>query len=168
MAYSEVADLLTGNIPTPEYLSPQKYVNDAADEIDSKIGFLYKTPVVITEENPPGTPNPVVRPVRLLLKRLNNFLASGRLLMAASAGGEDDRVHAYGWSLVQDATLALMQISEGKIPLEGVEPVDGDTDGVTITAPLIYNEDAESNVSAFYDRIVNPDFRYYPVDVTGP
>jgi hypothetical protein len=165
MAYSEVGDLLTGNIPTPDYLSPQKYVDDAADEIDSKIGFIYKTPVVITEENPVGTPNPVVRPVRLLLKRLNNFLASGRLLMAASAGGEDDRVHAYGWSLVQDATLALMQISEGKIPLEGVEPVEGDDDGVTVTAPLFYNEDLESNVSAFYDRIVNPDFQYFPVDV---
>jgi len=166
VAYSAVEDLLTGNIPTPGYLSPQKYVDDAADEIDSKIGFLYKTPVVVTEENPVGTPNPVARPVRLLLKRLNNFLASGRLLMAASAGGEDDRVHAYGWSLVQDATLALQQIAEGKILLEGVEPADGNTDGVPVTAPLIYNEDPESNVSAFYDRIVNPDFRYYP-DVVG-
>ena len=165
MAYSVVADLLTGDVPTPGYLSPQKYIDDAADEIDSKIGFIYKTPVIITEENPVGTPNPVVRPVRLLLKRLNNFLASGRLIMAVSAAGEDDRLHAYGYSLVQDATLALMQISEGKLPLDGVERLD-ETDGeVSVTAPLFYNEDLESNVSAFYDRIVNPDFHYFPVDV---
>ncbi|HWI68184.1 MAG TPA: hypothetical protein VNS88_07365, partial [Nitrospiraceae bacterium] len=73
MGYSEVTDLLTGNVPTPAYLSPQKYVDDAADEIDSKIGFVYETPIDVTY----SSSNPVTRPVRLLLKRINNFLASG-------------------------------------------------------------------------------------------
>jgi hypothetical protein len=41
MAYSAVTDLLTGDLPLPSYVSPVKFVDDAADEIDSKIGFLY-------------------------------------------------------------------------------------------------------------------------------
>lgn len=152
MAYCQTTDLLTGDVPTPAYLSPQKYVDDAANEIDSKIGFVYETPVDITDD----PDNPVVRPVRLLLTRLNVFIATGRLLMAVAASGEDERLHAYGWSLVQEATLTLEAIASGKLPLEGVDKLPAAQ--AQITAPLSYNEDSESNVSAFYDRIVNPNF----------
>ncbi len=153
MAYCVVGDLLHGSIPLPTYLSVQKFVDDAADEIDSKLGFIYDTPINVQD-----TPeNPVVRPVRLLLKRLNAFLATGRLLLAVDAGHETDRVHAYGYSLIQEAQLTLEQIAQGQIKLEGV-PVLTELEGASITAPLISNLDTESNVEAFYDRIANPDY----------
>lgn len=159
MAYSEITDLLTGNVPTPAYLSPQKYVDDAADEIDSKIGFVYETPIDVTD----SSSNPVSRPVRLLLKRINNFLASGRLLLAVDAGAETDRVHAYGLYLVKEAEESLCAISDGKVNLEGAELLP--TDQARVTAPLIQNVDSESNVEAFYDRIANPNYLYFPLYV---
>ena len=162
VAYSATTDLLTGDVPLPDYLNPQKFVDDAADEIDSKIGFIYQTPVNIADT----VGNPVVRPVRLLLKRLNNFLASGRLLLAVATPDENERVHAYGLYLVQEATNTLNAIASGELPLTGaavLEP-DGET---TITAPLQYNKDEESNVDAFYDRIANPDYFYLNLGPSG-
>lgn len=150
MAYSEVEDLLTGNIPLPSQYDPQKFVNDAADEIDSHIGFLYATPVNVSEGGP------VVRPARLLLKRLNNFLATGRLLMAADAAGENKQLHAYALKLVEDATAALMQIADGSVVLDGALPAPGlgvPTE-TSHRGPLIYNKDLESAVDAFYDELV--------------
>lgn len=150
--YSAVGDLLTGNIPLPGYISAQKFVDDAGDEIDSKIGFIYKTPVDVSDTEA----NKTSRPARLLLKRISNFLASGRLLMAVDAGGENDQVHAYALKLVSDATAALDMIVSGKVVLDGAEQED--TDAIQPTTPLINNLDAESNVEAFYDRIANPNF----------
>lgn len=155
MAYAAVGDLLTGGIPTPAYLSTQKYVDDAADEIDSHIGLMYATPIDVTDVET----NPVVRPVRLLLKRINTYLATGRLIMAATSNGEDDNLHAYGLSLVQEATAALKAISSGEIVLTGVDPADPDAQA-RVTGPIIANVDSESNVEAFYDRIANPNYTF--------
>ena len=158
-AYCTTDDLLTGNIPTPAYLSPQKYVDDAANEIDSKIGFIYETPVDISPSSP------VSRPAILLLQRLNAHLASGRLLMAASAGQEESQVHAYGWQLVKDATLALAELASGSPELDGAPKLPvGDQ---KVTAPLVSNKDAESNVEAFYDRIANPSFSFLGISSGG-
>lgn len=145
MAYSEVGDMLTGNIPVGS-TSAQKYVNDAADEIDSVIGNLYVTPLDMSD------PSPLSRPSRLLLKRISNFLASGRLMFATSAGGEDDQLHAYARYLVETATATLMRIANGEIFLDGAikEDIDGESGS---PGPLISNVDFESNVEAFYDRI---------------
>lgn len=154
VAYSEVADLLTGKIPTPSSLDPQKYVDDATDEIDSKIGLIYKTPIDL------GEFSDVPRPVRLLLKRINNFLASGRLILAVASPQEQANLHAYGWSLVREATAALDSIASGEVTIDGAERLTDDT--VAITAPLISNVDSESNVEAFYDRLANPDYHFFP------
>lgn len=151
-AYCLVTDLLTGNIPVPANLSPQKFVDDAADEIDSKIGFVYETPIDVT------TGSTVPRPARLLLKRVNVHLATGRLLLAAAAGQEDSQLHAYGWSLIKEATAALEQIANGSIPITGAELLPS-ADGV-VTAIIVDNLDPESSVEAFYDRIANPNYSY--------
>lgn len=151
--YCAVGDLLTGNIPLATYTDPTKYVQDAADEIDSKIGFVYETPIDIVD------PTPVPRPARLLLKRLNTFLATGRLLMAADAGGENDRLHAYGYSLVQEATVALDQIASGQIIIEGAVPINTGDD-TQVTTIIVNNLDSESNVEAFYNRVANPAYLY--------
>ncbi len=150
MSYSAVTDLMVGDIPLPSYLSPQKYVDDAADEMDSHIGFLYQTPIDITDVET----NPVSRPVRLLLKRISVHLSTGRILMAIAAPTEDSTVHAYGYHMVKDALDALKSISDGAIALDGATSMSTETNATT--APLISNLDPESMVEAFYNRVVNP------------
>lgn len=150
MPYCGVVDLLIGDIATGGALDPTKYVSDAADEIDSKIGFRYVTPVVT---------NNVPRPVALLLKRLNAHLASGRLILAATISAEDERLNAYGENLVASVELSLLAIAEGEQVLP-LTPINTDTVDPTIGTArpfaLIKNEDPESNVSAFYNRIAMP------------
>lgn len=147
MAYCTVEDLLIGDIPTGGALDPAKYVADAADEMDSKIGFRYVTPVTST-----------VRPVILLLKRINAHLASGRMILAATISAEGEQLNAYGQSLVADAMLAIEAIASGEMPLPNVqintdviEPVDPDAE--VIGPVLISNLDHESHVEAFYGRV---------------
>lgn len=157
MAYSAPGDLLMGKIPLPSYIDPQKVVDDAADEMDSKIGFLYQTPVDINELS-----SQLVRPARLLLKRINNNLATGRLILAIASPEENKNLHAYGWALVTEATKALECIAEGEVKLDGAPLVDT-SGGEAVTTPLIDNLDAESNVEAFYDRLANPNYVYGPL-----
>lgn len=149
-AYCGIGDLLLGEIPLPGYLSPDKYVQDAADEIDSKIGHLYKTPVDLEAPD-------LSRTAKLTLKRINAHLASGRLLLAVAAPDENRQLNAYGLSLVKEAIEALALIATGEYPLDGAEGMDGDTE-MESSAPKISNLDPESSVEAFYDRIANPDF----------
>lgn len=157
MPYSEKDDLLVGDMPLPAGFRPQKYVDDAADEIDSIIGFQYVTPVDVSETSL------VVRPVRLLIKRIANLLATGRLIMATTVGRERQELHQYGYTLVREATAVLTQIANGEILLKGAALVDPleDTDK-QFTGPQIANVDAESNVEAFYDRVASPAFSYGP------
>lgn len=153
MAYCEIVDLLIGDLPTSVALSPQKYVDDAADEIDSKIGFVYETPI------PVETTDPTPRPVVLLLKRLNAHLATGRMVLAATLISEDKQLNAYGLSLVADCELTIAQIAAGQLILDGVTP-GGLTSFPAAHVPLISNVDSESNVNAFYDRVSNPNYSY--------
>jgi hypothetical protein len=160
--YSVVGDLLLGNIPATQ-LVPQKFVNDAADEVDSIIGFKYTTPIDMSDLGP------VVKPARLLIKRVANWLASGRMILAADAAGEDVQLHAYGEKLVNDATMILMAIASGEVLLTGAVPID-DPDAATpglLRAPQIANVDPESIVEAFYaaldPRNLSANFPYsYP------
>lgn len=158
MAYSEPEDLLTGAIPTPAYLSPAGYVNDAADEIDSKLGFIYVTPIDLDETDD------ATRPARLLLKRINNFLATGRLLMAVASPEEDNQVHAYASRLIAEANSALNDIAKGDIDL-GADKLPAQVEPVV--TPLVVYGDAESNVEAFYDRVANPDYHFPESGLTG-
>lgn len=140
MAYSEVADLLLGNIPTPSGTTPQKYVDDGADEIDARIGFKYATPIVVGE-------SAEQRPVKLLLKKINNWLASGRLIMALDGGGEDDQLHQYALYLVTEANKALDAIVEGEIILPGVDPASPSSN--IVTGPQMVVGDEYSLVEAY-------------------
>ena len=93
MAYSEVGDLLIGDMPVGVLTSKQKFVDDATNEIDSYIGVRYVTPLSLADTDPStGWPNAIPRHVRLHISRINNHLASGRLILAVAAGGEDQRV----------------------------------------------------------------------------
>ena len=155
MPYSEPSDLLVGDMPLPRGMKPQSYVDDAADEIDSTIGFIYETPVDIATDT-----TTVARPVRLLLKRLNNLLASGRLIQAMTVGGQRQELHAYGASLVNQALDVLKQIQAGDLVLEGVPLIENPDNPEKFSGPQIFNLDAESNVESFYDRIANPYYSF--------
>lgn len=148
-AYSAVSDLLLGDTVLGSTVDPEKYVQDAADEIDSKVGFMYVTPLNLQT---------APRPVQLLLKRINNFLATGRLIMAVASPSEEGGLNAYGRNLVEAASESLDAIAAGKINLEGVQTI---ADGTALrTAPMVSNIDSESSVEAFYDRIANPSYVY--------
>ncbi len=115
MAYCGSGDLLLGNVPIPANAS--KYIDAASEEMDSILGLQYVTPVLLIETEPKQ------RPGFLLLKRINAWLATGRLLMALDAAGEDDQVHQYAERMVKDALGALGQISDGSILLPGADPI---------------------------------------------
>jgi len=148
--YSAVEDLVTGSIPLPTYLDVPGAVQDATDEIDSRIGLIYKTPVDMSEDGP------VSRPGRLLLKRIANFLASGRLLLQVAAPGEQTELHAYAKSLVDEAHAGIEAICNGTIALEGAEQVE--LEQRRSNTPLIANVDPSSNVEDFYNKFTTPQF----------
>ncbi len=141
-----------GDIPIAGYVSAEKFIQDAADEIDSQIGFVYVTPVVLEDIDK-------TRPARLLLKRINAHLATGRLIMALDAGGQDDRLHAYGYSLIKEATAALAGIAKGEIELPGATPLNPSS-GDEVKGIIINNLDPESNVEAFYNRVAAPGYSF--------
>lgn len=150
MPYCATTDLLLGDITTSAALDPAKYVNDAADEIDSKIGFRYDTPV----------PNTAPRPVLLLLKRINSHLASGRLILAATISAEMSNLNAYGASLVNDAELTLEAIASGEMPLPGAAPNPSipvvDPNDISRLPILMSTLDEVSQVEAFYNSVTTP------------
>jgi hypothetical protein len=147
--YTDADALLLGDIPLPQYLDAAGYISDATDEIDSHIGFVYQTPVDVSDTST------VVRPARLLLRRICTMLASGRILLAISTPTEDTQANAYGLYLVKEATDALHKIAEGQITLDGAALVGGGT--VPSTGPMQYNEDAVSAVDTFYGGLTSPD-----------
>lgn len=150
MGYSTEGDLLLGNIPLPTYAGPAKYIADAQKEIDSVVGFIYETPLDLSDTSS------MVKPARLLIERISNWLATGRLILAVAAGSEKVELHAYGKSLVDQASAILEQIGCGDIALDGAATIEGSEK--PFAGPQIYNEDVESNVEAFYDRIANPNY----------
>lgn len=152
VAYSVKEDLLLGDIPISPVMNPDKVVQDASDEIDSKLGHLFETPFDLSEDSD------LARPARLLIKRINNFLATGRLILAIASPEENQTVHAYGWQLIQEANAAIAAIASGDITLEGVEIIE--QENAQVSTPLISNLDEESSVEAFYDRIANPNYAY--------
>lgn len=146
MPYSTVDDLLLGDMPLGSKVDPIRFVQDAADEIDSVLGFRYVTPIDIADTAS------TARHVKLLLKRINNHLASGRLILAVDVGGEDSVLHAYGVSLIQEAIAWLTQIVNS-MTLEGAEEKPGED---ASTGPSIMNEDEFSAVATFYDFVMKP------------
>lgn len=152
--YSEVDDLLLGELGAPEQKVCQKYVQDAADEIDSKLGFIYVTPITLDVDGD-------FRATALLLKRINNFLATGRLVLANAASREDQYLNAYGKSLIMEATEALNALTSGTMPLPGATPINPDSSQAT--GPIIDNLDVQSNVESFYAFATDPNpNRFYP------
>jgi hypothetical protein len=145
--YSEVTDLLTGDIPLPGGLVPAKFLQDAQDEIDGALGQMYVTPFVLDDSDP------AVRPTRLALKRISNMLASGRLILSLDVSGEKNNLHAYGLSLVNEAHAALTLLRASADTLPGATPLPKTGIEQANRGPRIKNEDDHSHVAAFYDYV---------------
>lgn len=144
MPYCETTDLLISGIAMSPEVNVQSYVQDAADQIDSAIGFRYETPIDITVDSS------VVRPAILLLKRINVLLASARLLMRLDYGNEGNRPNQLAMEWLKEAVDALKAIVDGKVDLEGAVLQQGVEDS---SGPLIFNEDSDSLVATFYQRV---------------
>lgn len=151
MAYSTKDDLLTGDIPMPDRFGDgTKFVDMAADEIDGQIGHIFVTPIELEDL-------PVNRPARLLLKKINNLIASGRIITDMAAAGEDRDLHAYGRSLLLEGLDLLNRLSAGRIDIPGAAPLPGTE--LDSTGPTIQNEDPESLVEGFYRQVSHGEIR---------
>lgn len=149
MTYSEVTDLIVGtDMPLPSSPTPDKFIQDACDEIDGKLGMRYTTPIVVDETNP------AVRATALILRRICNYLASGMIILAQSTASEQQQLHAYGADLVKQARTVLEDLANGRIILPGATTLNADDQGRS--GPLINNLDAQSNVESFYGMVTNP------------
>lgn len=148
-AYSVVSDLLLGDVQIGTAIDPQKYVDDAADEMNSRLGMVYNLPLPLVS---------MPEFVKTILKLVNNRIASGRLLMAAAAAAQSHDLHAYGLSLVTDGYTDLGKILGGEIVLEGAVRR---TNGNQALAPTVTNRDGVSAVEAFEDYFYPP-APYYP------
>lgn len=150
VAYCTKDDLLVGDIPlAAKYGDGTPFVQLAADEIDATIGHIYTTPVDFD-----SMAHPESRPSELLLKKINQLLASGRIVMDMAAGGEDQNLHAYGYSMWKEAWTLLQDIVNGKITLISAEKIARDETNPN-TAVSIANEDGYSLVEAFYSGVPN-------------
>ena len=157
VAYCTKDDLLTGDIPLAgKYGDGSAFVQLAADEIDATIGHIYVTPLMFDT-----TAHPEQRPSQLMMKKINTLLASGRIVMDMAAGGEDDNLHAYGYSMWKEAWQLLQDIVTGKYQLETeTGKIPSDTSNAN-TAVSIANEDGYSLVEAFYSA--RPGILPYPL-----
>jgi hypothetical protein len=143
VAYASPESALLGGVPLVNPDDLTKFFDDAADEIDATLGFIYETPVTKSAKG-----GPLPRPVELILARINRFLASGRYIMAVASAGEEGNVHAYGWSLVKEAQAALAGLASGANELDAVRLPNP---GAGRRAPAIANKEEASNVDTFYD-----------------
>lgn len=150
MAYSGVADLLLGDLTLSAGYDKERWIKLADEEIDAKLGWVYALPI---SPIPPLVALPTHE--TLLLKQISSKLASGRLIMAQSIGGEDQRLQAYGYSLVKEAMEMLLLIANGDIVLSA--PKTEDVEQIPDKRPAIYHHDSESLFSAFENNVMRPD-----------
>lgn len=144
--YCAPGDLLVGDMEFSSALSKDGFIRDAADEMNSRLGFVYALPIV-----------GIAAHAVLLLKMINARLASGRLLMAIAAPAEDDSVHAYGQYLVKQAYDDLYAICNGQITLVGATTiVDANPNSASIT-----NVDDESAFDQFYNQAMRGTSSYW-------
>lgn len=152
-AYCTTDDLLLGDLVVGRSVSPETYVNAAADEMNSKLGFIYKVPIEPNSSyDPPFTV--LATHEKLLLKDINVKLASGRLILAQAQGSEDGQEHAYGASLIRDALNSLYLLTSREVILSTAAPADNTTLLAECPAPSIHNADDESLLLGFEETVM--------------
>lgn len=156
MPFSVAGDLLIGDMLLSTSFDKDKWVTDAYDEMNSKLGWVYSLPLR-PEGVDPGDEDSwqdLPEHQQLLLKTINNRLASGRLIMAQAIGAQQQQLHAYGYSLVEQALADLMHLANRDIILLA-ELVDTDDDAKLLSRiPSIHNYDEESLLDGFENSVM--------------
>lgn len=135
-------DVNLGDIQTPRVVVILDWIKSTADEIDADIGQIYQLPLTFNLAQPED------RADALLLKKINSFLATGRIIATASSAAQDAQLNAYAKLLLGEAKSALAKIVKGEVVLESaVRIVDSDTQ---YNGPLYINKDKSSFVDGFY------------------
>lgn len=159
MAYSEVGDLLLGDLVLNPSLDKQKWVVEAANEMDSKLGWLYDLPLrpadLDEEEDVDDTTWTLLPRYEVLtLKGINNKLASGRLILTLDIAGEGTNLHAYGWYLVREAQGELLLLANGEVDLTAQRTDVPASEESSSRTPGIKNYDEESLVLGFENTVM--------------
>lgn len=154
MAYCVAGDLLLGDLVISASVDKNVFIQEAADEIDSKLGFIYKLPLA-----PPGTDPVTPDSWKLLphhevltLKTINVRLATGRLILTLDIAGQETQLHAYGWYLIKEALDDLMIVANGNIDLTATRV--GVEAGYADATPRTSNHDDESLLAGFENTIM--------------
>lgn len=119
--------------------------------MDSWIGQRYVVPV-----SPIGK---YQHAVKSLLRTVNSWLATGRLIEELTASSQTVEIHAYANKLIAEAIATLQAIARGDIVLHGCALLGEGDEGseVTVgTGPIIINVDDSSPTQYHYDEITNP------------
>lgn len=149
MAYCLESDLLVKDTLLPPGETLQVWVDRAAEEMDSYLGYRYEIPIV---------PSPIFTVLyqheTLVLKMINAKLASGRYYLAASSNDEDDRLHAYGASLVREAIMELTSIRDGTVDLVSAAQVQSTGADESRKVPGVINHDSESLVLGWENTVM--------------
>ncbi len=176
MSYCEVEDLLIGQVRDrlPPQVVPNDFIEAASDEIDSKLGFMYVTPFMLDQDRPNSLPVFQAK----LIKDICKKLASGRILLAATSAMEQSTIHAYGASLIRDATVSLMAIANGDARLSVIRvdadgnPRASEPDSPEVADPFAFipgarNRDTRGGVEAFEDNYMTPSTLFHDPWVPG-
>lgn len=144
MAYAAVVDLMLGDIAVSASINLDGIITDASNEIDARLGELYVVPLAgLTTHH------------KALIKLICARLATGRLILAVAAGGEDRTLQAYGKSLIDMAYADIDRICARQIVLTGVTE-SGPSQSSSI--PAIINADAGSAITAFENFAIRGDY----------
>lgn len=156
MAYCTSNDLFIDHQMYTDITEKDRYVQFAADSMDSKLGYIYVVPIATT-----GIP----AHQSTLLKTINAQLATGRLIMSRSSAHQESQVHAYALYLIRQAEMDLMAIANGNVDLTAPR-VNGEGDilgtlddpataDALARTPSGWNPDATSPVTAFEKNIMS-------------
>ena len=147
--------MLIGAITISDKVNKQNFINEAADEIDSKLGFIYRLPLAPADVVTPDGNSWMELPRHevLLLKTISNRLATGRLILSIDTAGEQTQLHAYGWYLVQEALAELMALANQVVDLTAVKIPLSESGQSDMTAS-VRNHDEESLLLGFENTVM--------------
>jgi len=153
-AYCAVGDLLLGDVTVGGTINRQLYVDQAADEMDAKLGWLYETPIAEAVEGyeGPALDPSMPRHEKLLLKNINAKIATARLIMAVSINEEGNAVHAYALRMLKEGNDELLMIANGDLVLTAPR-VETPSGTVLTRTPGVVNIDEESLLDPFYNTV---------------
>lgn len=156
MAYAEVDDLLIGQMTIGPGVNKQKFLDQASEEMDAKLGFIYKLPLEAIDGLTPPDELPVHE--KLVLKGINSKLASGRIILTLDIAEEGSTLHAYGLRLVTEAMNELLVLANAGVMLSAVRlnPVEEPD-----RRPAVKNRDAESAVDQWENTVMRGEPSYW-------